>query len=151
MRRAGLLGGSSNGKTCNWLWPCLSSSGPSCRWIDIPLPSPPKLQGALLVVAMTLGYSRPPTGLSPKRFHPKDPATTRPSLAGGPTGLPTTRNTPSGAIDRLGRGTLPNSHSETIIQENHNEHTRAFPKTHPETSYPSALQGRFLSMIRNLF
>jgi XapX domain-containing protein len=30
--------------------------GAACRWFDIPLPAPPKLVGALLVVAMTLGY-----------------------------------------------------------------------------------------------
>jgi XapX domain-containing protein len=30
--------------------------GAACRWIDIPLPAPPKLVGALLVVAMTLGF-----------------------------------------------------------------------------------------------
>lgn len=30
--------------------------GAGCRTFDIPSPSPPKLQGALLVVAMTLGY-----------------------------------------------------------------------------------------------
>jgi XapX domain-containing protein len=30
--------------------------GASCRWFDIPAPSPPKLTGALLVFAMTLGY-----------------------------------------------------------------------------------------------
>jgi XapX domain-containing protein len=28
----------------------------SCRWFDIPLPAPPKLVGALLVVAMTAGF-----------------------------------------------------------------------------------------------
>jgi XapX domain-containing protein len=27
-----------------------------CRWFDVPVPSPPKLVGALLVVAMTIGY-----------------------------------------------------------------------------------------------
>ncbi len=27
-----------------------------CRWFDIPLPSPPNLVGALLVVFMTLGF-----------------------------------------------------------------------------------------------
>lgn len=32
------------------------SIGASCRWFDIPLPAPPKLVGALLVVAMTLGF-----------------------------------------------------------------------------------------------
>ena len=30
--------------------------GAACRWFDVPLPAPPKLVGALLVVAMTLGY-----------------------------------------------------------------------------------------------
>jgi XapX domain-containing protein len=30
--------------------------GVACRWFDIPVPSPPKLIGALLVVAMTVGY-----------------------------------------------------------------------------------------------
>jgi XapX domain-containing protein len=28
----------------------------ACRWFDIPLPAPPKLVGALLVVAMTTGF-----------------------------------------------------------------------------------------------
>jgi len=32
------------------------SIGALCRWIDIPSPAPPVLEGALLVVAMTLGY-----------------------------------------------------------------------------------------------
>lgn len=31
--------------------------GVGCRWFDIPVPSPPKLVGALLVVAMTVGYA----------------------------------------------------------------------------------------------
>lgn len=30
--------------------------GASARWFDIPSPAPPKLIGALLVAAMTLGY-----------------------------------------------------------------------------------------------
>ena len=30
--------------------------GIGCRVLDIPLPAPPKLQGALLVVAMTAGF-----------------------------------------------------------------------------------------------
>jgi XapX domain-containing protein len=30
--------------------------GVGCRWFDVPVPSPPKLLGALLVVAMTVGY-----------------------------------------------------------------------------------------------
>lgn len=30
--------------------------GIGCRVLDIPLPAPPRLQGALLVVAMTAGF-----------------------------------------------------------------------------------------------
>lgn len=30
--------------------------GAVCRWFDIPSPAPPKLVGAMLVVAMTLGF-----------------------------------------------------------------------------------------------
>ena len=30
--------------------------GVACRWFDIPVPSPPKLAGALLVLAITVGY-----------------------------------------------------------------------------------------------
>jgi XapX domain-containing protein len=30
--------------------------GLACRWFDLPLPAPPKLVGALLVVAMTAGF-----------------------------------------------------------------------------------------------
>lgn len=30
--------------------------GAGCRWFDVPVPSPPKILGALLVVATTLGY-----------------------------------------------------------------------------------------------
>lgn len=30
--------------------------GVACRVLDIPLPAPPRLPGALLVVAMTVGY-----------------------------------------------------------------------------------------------
>jgi len=29
--------------------------GAFCRWFDLPLPAPPRLVGALLVVTMTLG------------------------------------------------------------------------------------------------
>lgn len=31
--------------------------GLGCRWLGIPVPAPPMLQGALLVVAMTAGYA----------------------------------------------------------------------------------------------
>ncbi len=30
--------------------------GLACRWFDLPLPAPPRLLGALLVVAMTAGF-----------------------------------------------------------------------------------------------
>jgi XapX domain-containing protein len=30
--------------------------GAACRWFKLPVPSPPKLLGALLVVATTVGY-----------------------------------------------------------------------------------------------
>lgn len=30
--------------------------GGACRWFDLPLPAPPKLVGALLVVAMSSGF-----------------------------------------------------------------------------------------------
>jgi XapX domain-containing protein len=30
--------------------------GAACRWFDLPLPAPPRLVGALLVLAMTLGF-----------------------------------------------------------------------------------------------
>ena len=30
--------------------------GVGCRWFDLPLPAPPKLIGALLVVEMTVGF-----------------------------------------------------------------------------------------------
>ena len=39
--------------------------GAACRWFDIPSPGPPRLMGALLVVAMTLGYIRAKT-LAPR-------------------------------------------------------------------------------------
>lgn len=53
--------------------------GAGCRWVDIPVPSPPKLVGALLVVAMTIGY------MVTDRYIARNPATTQ-HLCGGPTG-----------------------------------------------------------------
>jgi XapX domain-containing protein len=61
--------------------------GSACRWFDVPLPSPTRLQVALLVVAMTLGYFG--TDWCMARVRPgSGPATTAP-LCGGPTGLTT--------------------------------------------------------------
>lgn len=58
--------------------------GAACRWFDIPVPSPPKLTGALLVVAMTVGYLVTDK-LIAARFSAKGPASTQ-DLCGGPTG-----------------------------------------------------------------
>jgi len=55
--------------------------GVGCRWFDIPVGSPPVIPGALLVLAMTLGYSSTDKYLN----HRNRPATTI-SLCGGPTG-----------------------------------------------------------------
>lgn len=33
--------------------------GVGCRWFDLPLPAPPRIVGALLVVTMTLGFLAP--------------------------------------------------------------------------------------------
>ena len=56
--------------------------GAGCRYFDIPVPSPPVLPGALLVVAMTLGYSATDRMLTRR----SSIATTK-HLCGGPSGL----------------------------------------------------------------
>jgi len=55
--------------------------GVGCRFFDIPVGSPPVIPGALLVLAMTLGYSSTNTFLNRRNR----PATTS-HLCGGPTG-----------------------------------------------------------------
>lgn len=60
--------------------------GAGCRWLDIPLPSPPKLIGALLVVTMTLGYIATDALITKKFAHKGEPTTK--ALCGGPTGVP---------------------------------------------------------------
>jgi XapX domain-containing protein len=55
--------------------------GAACRFFDIPVPSPPVIPGALLVVAMTLGYS----GMD-RVLAGRDRASTTSGLCGGPTG-----------------------------------------------------------------
>ena len=57
--------------------------GAGCRYFDIPAASPPVIPGALIVLAMTLGYSSMDRIVSRK----EGVATTR-HLCGGPTGLP---------------------------------------------------------------
>jgi len=59
--------------------------GAGCRYFDIPAASPPVLPGALIVLAMTLGYSSMDRALSRK-----NQAATTKHLCGGPTGLPAT-------------------------------------------------------------
>lgn len=54
--------------------------GASCRLFGIPVPAPPALVGAVLVLSMTMGY------LTTDRFAGHRPARTAP-LCGGPTGL----------------------------------------------------------------
>ena len=56
--------------------------GVVCRYFDIPVPSPPFLPGALLVVAMTLGYSATDRALSRIAN-----VTTAKHMCGGPTGM----------------------------------------------------------------
>ncbi|WP_396274010.1 DUF1427 family protein [Granulicella aggregans] len=55
--------------------------GVGCRFFDIPVGSPPVVPGALLVLAMTLGYSSTNTFLNRRNR----PATTS-YLCGGPSG-----------------------------------------------------------------
>jgi len=73
--------------------------GVGCRYFDIPSPSPPVLPGALLVVAMTLGYT------ATDRLLPKERVATTKHLCGGPTGLPVeTVSSPSEKSAAGGRG-----------------------------------------------
>jgi XapX domain-containing protein len=57
--------------------------GAACRYFDIPAASPPVIPGALIVLAMTLGYSSMDRALVRK-----NQAATTKHLCGGPTGLP---------------------------------------------------------------
>ncbi len=57
--------------------------GVGCRYFDIPVPSPPVIPGALLVLAMTIGYSSTNTLLNRKGS-----LATTAHLCGGPTGSP---------------------------------------------------------------
>ena len=59
------------------------SVGIGCRYFDIPVPSPPLIPGALLVLAMTIGYSSTNAFLNRKG---KEATTVH--LCGGPTGSP---------------------------------------------------------------
>lgn len=56
--------------------------GAGCRYFDIPAASPPVIPGALIVLAMTLGYTS-----MDRVLIQKDRAATTKHLCGGPTGL----------------------------------------------------------------
>jgi len=53
--------------------------GALCRWAGIPSPAPPVLAGALLVVAMTLGYIATDRWVAKREARHRD-------LCGGPDG-----------------------------------------------------------------
>ena len=57
--------------------------GAGCRFFDIPVPSPPVIPGALLVLAMTIGYSS-----ANALLNRKGSLATTAHLCGGPTGSP---------------------------------------------------------------
>jgi XapX domain-containing protein len=56
--------------------------GAACRYFDVPVPAPPKLFGALLVIALTLGYLSADWALS----RDASPPATQTDNSGGPTG-----------------------------------------------------------------
>jgi XapX domain-containing protein len=57
--------------------------GAGCRYFDIPAASPPVIPGALIVLAMTLGYTS-----MDRVLLRKDRAATTKQWCGGPIGLP---------------------------------------------------------------
>ncbi len=67
--------------------------GVFCRYFDIPVGSPPVIPGALLVLAMTLGYSSANTLLNRRN----QPSTTS-HLCGGPTGMTVASRVGSSAV-----------------------------------------------------
>jgi XapX domain-containing protein len=78
--------------------------GVFCRIFDIPVGSPPVIPGALLVLAMTLGYSVTDTVL--KR---QDKVSTTSHLCGGPTGSTILRADHSPrAVTEVGNHISPN-------------------------------------------
>jgi XapX domain-containing protein len=64
--------------------------GAGCRYFDIPAASPPVIPGALIVLAMTLGYSS-----MDRILIRKDRAAITKPYCGGPTGLPKAMVEPS--------------------------------------------------------
>lgn len=62
--------------------------GLACRWLAIPVPAPPMLEGALLVVAMTAGYQGADRWLARRRARHE-------AACGGPSGQPHAPSGPS--------------------------------------------------------
>jgi XapX domain-containing protein len=73
--------------------------GAGCRYFDIPAASPPVIRGALVVLAMTPGYTSMDRALIRK-----DRAATTKHLCGGPTGFPTAMADSVLPVDRSTRG-----------------------------------------------
>ena len=65
--------------------------GAGCRYFDIPAASPPVIPGALIVLAMTLGY----TSMDRVMIRKNSKAATTKAYCGGPTGLPKAMTDPS--------------------------------------------------------
>ncbi len=66
--------------------------GAACRYFDIPAASPPVIPGALIVLAMTLGYS----SMNRVLVRKNETAITK-RFCGGPTGLPVSAEAASAA------------------------------------------------------
>lgn len=64
--------------------------GAGCRFFDIPVPSPPVVPGAVLVIAMTLGYS-----VTNRLLQKSGDYATTSQLCGGPIGTSSAGTSPS--------------------------------------------------------
>ena len=87
--------------------------GAGCRYFDIPAASPPVIPGALIVLAMTLGYTSMDRIVSRK----ERVATTR-HLCGGPTGLPVATTKSSQAPRKSARTETLDIHHVKAIADN---------------------------------
>ncbi len=58
--------------------------GAGCRWIDVPVPSPPSVPGALLVLAMTLGFLGTDLALAKRKPAPAPAPTPTAAAASAP-------------------------------------------------------------------
>ena len=81
--------------------------GAGCRYFDIPAASPPVIPGALIVLAMTLGYTS-----MDRVLIRKDRAATTKHLCGGPTGLPKAMADAALQADRFNPREVLSGHGE---------------------------------------